>query len=264
MKCPYCDSEIASDAVICPHCMAEVKRNVKVIKINTNDVNVNQVNVNPVPKEEKVKKNYLKYFIIMFILIVILIFLLVMIKLKLTPDKVVDNKPVEDVETEVVEKEMTLNKGVFSGKENPVNFGELTIASIEDDENNLKLVDVSITRYLSDEEVNEIVSSKNLTLNPGFVFAGVEYNVYFHDFAYLGNRSISPVLNASILDSQFFNDFFLVDGHYYKSEAVSSYLGSNIKNEESATIKLVYQVPANQKYTICFGAKNANLGCFDG
>lgn len=261
LKCPYCDSEIPNDVPICPHCMAELKTNVKVVHINTGGFN--NINNNSVNEEIKSKKSYTKYYIAIVTLTVVLGILSTLIIFKLKPVKEEPYKYLESPTTSTPLKEMTFNKGVFSGKENPLKFGNMTIASIYDpDANVTKMVDVMITRYLTDNEVTDILSRHNSPLKEGFTFVGIEYNVYFHDLAYLGNKSLNPVLQASILENKFFNDYFLVDGHYYKNEIFSEYNGPNIKNEETATIKMVYQVPIGQNYYICFGSDVTNLGCF--
>lgn len=263
MKCPYCDSEIENNMPICPHCMAKLENNVKVVQINTSGPNSD---VSPSVLEETTenKKSFIKYYIIIIVLMIVLGVLSGAIMIKLKPVK---NKPAEPINEsttqDVIEKDMTLNTGVFSGKESPVSFGNMTIASIHDsNENVTKLVDVMITRYLDEVEVSEIVANNKQTLNEGFVFVGVEYNVYFHDLSYLGTKTLNPVLKATILESKFFNDCFLVNGHYYKNDVITVYNGPNIKNEESATVRMVYQVPIGQKYYICFGSDTLNLGCF--
>lgn len=263
LKCPYCDSEIESNIPICPHCRAELKPNVKVVKINTGVVNNPQVSPTLEEKNAESKKSYTKYFIVIGVMVIILVILLSLILVKMKPEKMMQNGTTNITTTGVLEKDLTLNTGVFSGKENPVTFGNMTIASIHDENANVtKMVDVMITRYLSEEEVLEIVSTNNQSLKEGFTFVGVEYNVYFHDLGYLGTKTIKPVLKASILESKFFNDYFLVNGHYYKNDVISVYNGPNIKNEESATVKLVYQIPIGQNYYICFGSDTTNLGCF--
>lgn len=258
MKCPYCDSEIENGITVCPHCMAELEVSEIVNKDEVNNSVSNDIKIESISK-----KNYTKYFIVMGIMVIVLAILGVLIGLKMNPEKKNNTKTTAPITTDAILKEMTLNTGIFSGKENPLPFGSMTIASIYDESTKTtKLVDVMITRYLNENEVLEIAQNNNQTLKEGFVFVGVEYNVYFHDLSYLGNRTISPVLEASILESKLFNDFFLVNGHYYKSDVISVYNGPNIKNEESATVKLVYQVPIGQNYYICLGSDASSLGCF--
>lgn len=265
MKCPYCDSEIENNIPICPHCMASLS-NVKVVQVNTNGIN-NETNINnpEVVMEEK-KKSFTKYYIIIVVMVILLVILLSLVIMKMKPEKNSGSGGVDTpTTTGVIEKDMTLNKGIFSGKENPLSFGNMTIASIHDvDTNTTKFVDVMVTRYLSDAEVSEILANNNQTLNEGFTFVGVEYNVDFHDLSYLGTKTLSPILDVAILESKFFNNYFLVNGHYYKSDVISSYNGPNIRNEESATVRIVYQVPVDQKYYICFGSDSSSLGCFSG
>lgn len=265
MKCPYCDSEIDNNLSLCPHCMAELKPNVKVVQVNTKGFN-NIQTVTPLEQEVKQpKKSYTKYFVIIGIMIIILVVLLSLILIKIKPDKVYKEETKKTTTTDIIKKEMTLNKGVFSGREKPVTVGEMTIASIYDESEDVtKLVDVMITRYLTDGEVLDIVTNNNYSLNEGFTYVGVEYNVYFHDLGYLGTKTLNPILKVSILESNFFNDFFLVNGHYYKIDVISLYNGPNITNEESATIKLVYQVPIDKNHYICFGSDTSSLGCYRG
>lgn len=260
MKCPYCDSEIEDNIPICPHCMAELHKNVKVVQINTSGLN-KEANI----QVENKSKSYTKYYVIIGIMTVILLSLVGLIAFKMKPEKKDEDVTKETKTTSVVEKNMTLNKGVFSGKENPLSFGNMTIASLYDKEaDEAKFVDVMITRYLSDAEVAGILANNNQILNEGFTFVGVEYNVYFHDHAYLEGRTLSPVLDVSILENKLFNDYFLINGHYYRNDVISAYDGPNIKNEESATVQIVYQVPISEKYYICFGSDSSSLGCFTG
>ena len=257
MKCPYCDSELSQSVIECPHCHAHLVNNVEIVKVDTSNKVLN-----------KIKNNENKKYIITFVvcLIVFLILLLVILFKKVDNSRV-DNKTDEmssSPTTEYKNINMTKNKGIYSGLENPINFGEITFATFNDDVHNQSVdVDVELSRVLAENEILDIVSLNNQALNEGFKWVGVEYRITLNDLDYLGNDVVLPILNVSLHDVFYKNSFFLVNENYYTIHAITDNNITPIRNGESTSIRIVYQVPINQNYYLCFGDISKSLGCFN-
>lgn len=243
MKCPYCDSTIAANLKECPHCHAVLDEVSEPIKEHIGH-----------------KKRYL---IILILGIVLLLGLLLLNYLKVINKKTAINpKTTTTIKVEPIEN--SKNEGVYSGLISPVKFGVKTFATLKDTKYNKEVeADVLIVRYLSDGEINEIVVQNNQELIEGFRFVGVVYQIILNDFNYLGNEKISPIFNISVHDYQYHNDFFLVNEHYYKSPVAIKSGYRNIGNNESEQVAIVYQVPIDQSYYLCFGEANKVRGCYD-
>lgn len=237
MKCPYCDSMIKSGLEECPRCHAKME----------------------ISSRERPKVHYLEIIVGCFIVIV---FLLGLTYLKI--GKKSGYVPPGNITTEEAEpKEMSKNLGVYSGLINPVKMGVKTFATLRDDDGKSKEADVQIIRYLTEEEINEIVLENSQTLIEGFRWVGVQYQIILNDFAYLGEKNISPVFKMSLHDYLYKNDFFLVNEHYYNIPVLVKSGYNNIKNNESTEVSIAYQVPIDQQYYLCFGGIDEVQGCYD-
>ena len=166
--------------------------------------------------------------------------------------------------TTVVPGEPTENIGIRSNFNYPSKAGNTTIASLYDIEKG-KYTDVDITgvKYYTGEDANTLAATYAVEpLNPGFEWIGFEYKVKLNDLNYLGDRMISPVLTAKIYK---WNgcEFAHHNGKNYILNVVSIYNGGNIKNKQSANVKVLYQMPIGMNdYSLCFGNIDETLGCF--
>ena len=158
----------------------------------------------------------------------------------------------------------TENQGHHSSFNYPMKAGNTTLASIYDKDMD-KYTDVDVTgiRFISGDEANNVALTHAIEpLNPDFEWLGFEYKVTLNDLDYLGDRLIDPVLIPKIYK---WNgcDFANHNGKNYILNVVSIYDGNNIKNKESAIIKVLYQMPIGMKdYSLCFGKYEQTLGCF--
>lgn len=158
----------------------------------------------------------------------------------------------------------TKNKGSNSTLSYPLSLGQVTLASIYD-EKYKKYTDVDVTalRYLSSEEATILADeNSNRELIEGFRWHGFEYRVQLNDLDYLQNDGISPLLNSKIynLDG---SDFVNVNGVNYRLVTTPIIDGDKIHNNESAVVKLIYQIPIDKSdFVICFGYYKETMGCF--
>lgn len=233
-----------------------------------NSTAVNNINTNlnsEVIREEKKQKDLSKvYYIILTVVFVIFVILMCFILIPyFSKNKAVE--PTSKVVTEKTTPNVTIiskNVGVPTGIAFPTNYGNITFGGLKDEKHNITTnADVQVLRHLSEIEINNILTTKSENLNPGFKWDGLEYKVTLNDFDYLGDEVISPVMKTSLFDEYYKNNFFVVNENYY---TVSPIYGSAnaIKNGESANISVVYQVPVDQNYYVCFGEDFLNLGCF--
>lgn len=162
----------------------------------------------------------------------------------------------------IVETHLSKNKGIYTNLISPTYIGNITYGGLKDNKSE-KIIDadVQILRYLTANEINSVLVSSNQTLNPGFKWDGVEYQVTLNDFDYLNGNTINPMMKTYLFDTYYKNNFFLVNENYY---TISPIYGSSteIRNGESANLVVVYQVPIDQNYYICFGENFSSLGCF--
>lgn len=233
---------------------------------NSNTDNNIDTNLNgEVIKEESKKKDLSKvYYIILAIVFVIFVILMCIILIPyFSKNKVLE--PTSQLVTEETTPNVTIvskNAGVPTGITFPTNYGNITFGGLKDEKHNITTnADVQVLRHLSEGEINNILTNRNEILNPGFKWDGVEYKVTLNDFDYLGDGTINPVMKTSLFDEYYKNNFFVVNENYY---TVSPIYGSasEIKNGESANVSVVYQVPVDQNYYVCFGEDFLNLGCF--
>lgn len=231
--------------------------------IINNSSNVN--NINPDNNESLLKKDLSKvYYIILAVVFVIFLILMAFIlapyfnKGKTSP---IDTpKTTEKTEPKVTV--ISKNIGISTGINFPTYYGNTTICGLRDDKNNkITNADVQILRHLDDDEINSILATHNENLNSGFKWDGVLYKVTLNDFDYLGDETINPVMKTHLFDQYYKNNFFVVNENYYTISPI--YESANaIKNGESANVRVVYQVPIDQNYYVCFGEDFSNLGCF--
>ncbi|MCH5167892.1 MAG: hypothetical protein J1F35_08445 [Erysipelotrichales bacterium] len=260
MKCPYCDSELIEITNECPHCHAILDNTSNVTNENTSEINDNIIIDSR--KNPKINKRILITFVICLIIFSVL---LLLVTLKIFNKNVKPQSNVSSTTTTApVSIPLSKNQGIYSGLENPVNFGDITYATLIDSEHDHNTdVDIQLTRVLGVDEINQLVLVNNQELYPGFKWVGVEYIVTFNDLEYLNGEKILPVLNASLHDTKYKNSFFLVNENYYTIKPITDSNVSSITNGESAAVKIIYQVPVDQNYYLCFGERSNTLGCFN-
>ncbi len=158
----------------------------------------------------------------------------------------------------------TDNVGNRSTFNYPMYVGDTTLASIFDTLNQQYVdVDVKGIRFIEGTEAEEL--AKNYAKEPlieGFTWYAFEYQVKFNDLKTLTGTGISPVLNSKVyLWSGC--DFVTYNEKNYSLNSYTAYSGGPIANTQSATIKVVYQMPASEEeYSICFGYLEKTMGCF--
>lgn len=156
------------------------------------------------------------------------------------------------------------NIGYRSTFNYPMNVGNTTLASIYDKDKKISTnVDVTGIRFIKGVEAEELAKAyATENLNEGFEWLGFEYKVTLNDLKYLKDKTINPVLKSKIYKWDGC-DFINFNGKNYFLNMVSIYKGNEIKNKESATIKVIYQLPVGQEsYSVCFGDIEETLGCF--
>ena len=158
----------------------------------------------------------------------------------------------------------TENQGFHSSFNYPMKAGNTTLASIYDiDTDKYTDVDVTGIRFISGDEAISMASTHAIeALNPEFEWLGFEYKVTLNDLDYLGDKVINPVLIPKIYK---WNgcDFVNHNDKNYILNIVSIYSGGHIQNKQSATVKVLYQMPVGMSdYSLCFGKYEQTLGCF--
>lgn len=292
MKCPNCHNDVADSSLVCPICFTKVHdgsqnafsqpsiqgnesvepqvvvKQVVVKTVNTNKEQevVHEAQGVSTQKEGKkvVRKKTDAFFLgVIIVGVVILIGLIIFLFFK-NQDKEKVNTTKKTIPTTVDATPLTNNKGYRSTFNYPLSIGEVTLANVHDKETGIDTqVDVKGIRFIEGSELLELAtlySTENL--NVEFEWVGFEYEVSFNDLEYLGDRTISPVLNAKVYK---WNgcDFVNYNGKNYILNVKSIYDGPNIKNNQSATIKVLFQMPMGySEYSICFGDYNKTMGCF--
>ncbi len=212
-------------------------------------------------KEKEKKKNDL--FFIIVTIIGMSIFVGLLIVLMIGNNK--NNNEVTTTTTSITTTASSSNSGKNSFFNSPLKVGDTGIASIYDDKNDLYTsVDVTVNRYISGVEASQLHDAyyENETLNSGFSWYALEYNVKFNDLSYLGNEKLSPIMHSMYYTTSG-RDFVNYNGSVYNVNILPIYKGEDITNGESATIIELYQVPTNESdYTICFGYIEKTMGCF--
>lgn len=262
MKCSQCGNEISDSLQNCSHCNRETTNKQQVVQIRTQVVPTQVVvkTINTDTKEKEFDKQRFFKWTAIIGGIIFFLFALRLIILFFYKNDNVELKATTTTEESI----QSLNIGNRSTYSFPANIGEIILASFYDSEaEKYTNVDVYGNRYIYDEELINLVSTYagSEVLTEGFYWAGFEYTIKFNDLFYLNERSVSPLLDTSIYQLNG-NDFFLVGDHYYKIKVIPVDDGLSIKNGESATIKVLYQVPLNAEYAICFGIRNKTMGCF--
>lgn len=264
MKCPNCGNEISDSLLVCPLCKSNINfnnANQRIVRINTQVVPTKVV-VPTVDKDVENNKKGRHLFFKATIIIGLFIFCILLIKLLIPSNSNEDD--VTKTTTTTVNSINSLNIGTRSTYSFPVSIGRTTLATLYDKKNDKYTdVDVSGVRYIVNEELNDLIINY-ASMEPlieGFYWYGFEYNVKLNDLTYLKDNSISPLLDATIYQLNG-NDFFLVGEHYYKIKVTSIYTGVDIKNGETASVKIIFQVPFEQDFSICLGLRNKTMGCF--
>lgn len=297
VKCPRCGFDVNLENGVCPNCGGQVvniqtsgnsqvvsnnlnTNNSQVVSNNPNTNNINVTNTDPINSETVISVNEnnntpvtnevvlkkdlskLYYIILAFSVLIFLVLMGFIIFKHFNGNKKVINPLNSTTTNKVSETILTKNKGIYTNIINPTNIGNITYGGLLDKSSN-KVVDadVEIIRYLSDDEINNFLSTKNYPLNPGFKYAGVEYKVTLNDFDYLKDTPINPTMKVYLFDTLYKNNFFLVNENYYTITPINGE-GYEIKNGESENMIVVYQVPIDQNYYICFGENFSSLGCF--
>jgi len=208
--------------------------------------------------EEKEKNT--KYEIIIGLLAVIFLFLLIIISMENNSS---NDETVKRTTTTTTEKIIiNTNKGVSSPINNPSGLNTLITTTLYDEESDKYTdIDLNLYAFLSDEEVTSLANENHYNLNDGFKLVGIEYQVTFNDLTYLTNP-ITPKLSIGLYDEIYQNDFFHVGEHYYKIDVLNISDDRVIGNNQSISLKAIYQVPIDQGYYICFGYKEHQNGCY--
>lgn len=275
MKCPSCSNELPDLTIVCPFCNTYLTKPLpntykpkgESISLNSEEQIFKKIIIsNNAPNDlnESVKEKKDNLFFIMVILIGLVILASIILLMFINPLK--KNKD-EVTTTKTTTTEVSVasnNKGYKSTYDYPLEVGKVTLASIYDNTTN-KYTDVDVTgiRFIKGTEALELANlySKEI-LNSGFEWNAFEYKVNFNDLSYLNENKISPVLNAEIYKWNGSN-FITYNGVNYFLNITTIYLGDYIKNNEEATIKILYQLPINeQEYSICFGEIDKTFGCF--
>ncbi len=232
--------------------------------LESNSLNSENAVTNPeVPLKTAKDKSKIYYLILVCAIVIFLILMGFILIKNFKPAKKVTVPPTTKTTGEPVSQVLSKNKGVYSNLASPVNVGEITYGGLKDTDGVITDADVEIIRALEETEINALTSLYNQNLNPGFKWAGVEYKVTLNDFAYLGNKAIDPSMKVYLFDTYYKNNFFLVEDNYYTIEPLYQKSILPIRNGESANISVVYQVPIDQTYYVCFGENFSSLGCFN-
>lgn len=288
MKCPKCHYEVADSTIMCPVCFSKIhdgspntlitdniqnnegeSKPVQVKQVVVKTINTNTVTSEKTPEVKKSNKKIIRkktdYFFIGVILVGVIILICFAIYLF---NKDNNNNKGNNISTKTTTTvdlgPFSENLGYHSTFNYPMNVGEITLASIYDKEKEIYTdVDVKGIRFIEGLDATLLASTyAKEPLNVEFEWIGFEYTVTLNDLEYLGDRTINPVLNPKIYK---WNgcDFINYNDHNYILNVVSIYDGGNIKNKESATIKVLYQLPIGQReYSVCFGDKKHTMGCF--
>ena len=201
------------------------------------------------------KINYANLFFITVIIVGLVVLLMLLLKY-INKDKKYANS--STTTTKITEEVKTNNKGYFRSFYTPGHIGDIALATFYDRENDVYTdVDVKGIRFLSEEETSELTDEK---LNDGFVYQGFEYEVGFNDLEYL-KESIEPIMNVGVYNELGYN-LLTYKEHNYVIKVKTITDGEKIKNNESKTLKVVYQYPKDLNYTLCFGYEEKKLSCF--
>lgn len=193
----------------------------------------------------------------LFFVTVIVVGLIVLLMLSLKLIKKNDGIKGGTTTTKTTEK-VSKNKGVYKSLVSPALIGETVIATFNDDKNNLDNdVDITGIRFIEGDEANMYA---NEDLKEGFKWEGFEYTVTFNELDYL-NEVIDPKMNVEIYNDTGSN-YITYNGHnnIIKVNVINDY--KFIKNNESANVKVFYQIPDIKEYNICFGYRDKKLSCF--
>lgn len=158
----------------------------------------------------------------------------------------------------------TKNVGKRSSFDYPMAIGNTTLASYYDRVTK-QYTDVDVTgiRFITGDEALALANSYSKEqLYEGFMWFGFEYRVQLNDLTYLNGRKINPTLNA-----KFYKwtgcDFINYNEHNYVINISTSSPDVAITNGESATLRVIYQVPEEEgEYSICLGYLDNTFGCF--
>ena len=201
------------------------------------------------------KINYASIFFVTVIIVGGVVLLMLLLKY-INKDKKYSESP--STTTKITEEVKTNNKGYFRSFYTPGHVGELALATFFDKENDTYTdVDIKGIRFLSEEEAASLSDEK---LNDGFVYQGFEYEISFNDLEYL-KSPIEPIMNVGVYNDLGYN-LLTFNGHNYVIKVKTIYDGQKIRNNESKTLKIVYQYPKDLSYTLCFGYEEKKLSCF--
>lgn len=201
------------------------------------------------------KINYASIFFVTVIIVGGVVLLMLLLKY-INKDKKYSESP--STTTKITEEAKTNNKGYYRSFYTPGHVGELALATFYDKENDTYTdVDIKGIRFLSEEEAGSLSDEK---LNDGFVYQGFEYEISFNDLEYL-KSPIEPIMNVGVYNDLGYN-LLTFNGHNYVIKVKTIYDGQKIRNNESKTLKIVYQYPKDLSYTLCFGYEEKKLSCF--
>ena len=201
------------------------------------------------------KINYASIFFVTVIIVGGVVLLMLLLKY-INKDKKYSES--SSTTTKITEEAKTNNKGYYRSFYTPGHVGELALATFYDKENDTYTdVDIKGIRFLSEEEA---ASLSDETLNDGFVYQGFEYEISFNDLEYL-KSPIEPIMKVGVYNDLGYN-LLTFNGHNYVIKVKTIYDGQKIGNNESKTLKIVYQYPKNLSYTLCFGYEEKKLSCF--
>ena len=201
------------------------------------------------------KINYASIFFVTVIIVGGVVLLMLLLKY-INKDKKYSESP--STTTKITEEVKTNNKGYFRSFYTPGHVGELALATFYDKENDTYTdVDIKGIRFLSEEEAASLSDEK---LNDGFVYQGFEYEISFNDLEYL-KSPIEPIMNVGVYNDLGYN-LLTFNGHNYVIKVKTIYDGQKIGNNESKTLKVVYQYPKDLAYSLCFGYDEKKLSCF--
>lgn len=195
-----------------------------------------------------------------------LIILVILIVSLFKNNKAMDEKRLATKQGNIYDQTIieTNNVGNRSSFNAPMKIGNTTLASVYDSLNQLYVdVDVTGLRFIEGVEAEELAKNYSTdTLNNGFAWYGLEYRVNFNDLKQLEGRGINPVLNSKLY---LWNgsDYIVYNEKKNELKTYDVYSGSTITNNQSAIIKVIYQIPIEEKeYSVCFGYLEKTLGCF--
>ena len=201
------------------------------------------------------KINYASIFFVTVIIVGGVVLLMLLLKY-INKDKKYSES--SSTTTKITEEAKTNNKGYYRSFYTPGHVGELALATFYDKENDTYTdVDIKGIRFLSEEEAASLSDEK---LNDGFVYQGFEYEISFNDLEYL-KSPIEPIMNVGVYNDLGYN-LLTFNGHNYVIKVKTIYDGQKIRNNESKTLKIVYQYPKDLSYTLCFGYEEKKLSCF--